>query len=171
MVRIKLSLVSNPKVASSKPFVAKIVGDNIEFVRPIIPEYARNGMLVGGEYEFETNCYYIIREDNSSHRHSVQSYKLVYFDGSELREIARITKYDRNIDFSAEELKEIYAKLKASGQNNLIVNTLIEYAKLHKARNSIDVEQLIRNEITAFVAELEKKYNVRITVDVKVEKR
>jgi len=172
MARVEIHLVSNPKVARSKPFVAEVdlESGNLKFMRAVIPHYSK-GVLIRGEYELEPGRFYIIRSDESSHRHSVQVYRLSFFDGNELKEIATIYKTDGNLAFRPEELKDIYAKIKTSGQNNAIVNTLIEYAKLHKARNSIDVEQIVKNEVLAFVAELEKKYGVKINISIEVVRK
>jgi len=164
MVQVDLTLIRNPKTVSSKPFVAKVDLEKgeIQFVKPVIPRYVR-GVLTGGVYDLEPG-YYIIRIDASSHKHSSQVYTLNYFDGQQMNEVARIVVSDGNKSFYPDELQDIYIKVKTSGQNNYIVRTLIEYAKLQQTRNSVDVEQIIKNEILAFVAELEKKYGVKIDI-------
>lgn len=167
-MRIALTLVSNRKAMRYRPFIMKIEGDKAEFIKAVIPHY-RKGIFVGGEYEFEAGKYYIIRSDGSSHR-IVRCYTtLYYFNGKELRKIASIDKVDGTLEFSDTTIKDIYVELKSQNTKNLIIQSLIEYAKRHSG--NIDVDELIKREIEAFIEKLSKKYNVKIEINYKIIKQ
>ncbi len=165
MVELYVSLVTNAKAARMKGWVAKVdieKGD-IEFLRPIEEERAKNGMLVGGTYDFEEGNFYIIASDDSSHRNPVQMYQLVICENYELHEIANIT-FTRGKSFSGEsdevvqQLKEIY-KRQTNGRK--VISSLIKLAQWYAQKYNIkpiDKKQLILNEIQ----QIAEKYGVSI---------
>jgi hypothetical protein len=112
---VKIELVRNPKAIAVKPFVAKLLphqkpDECLEFLRAAIPKYAKNGVLVEGEYELEIGAPYVIRTDWSSHLNSRFSYDLVVFDGQELQTIASIDIVNRSPSFKPSSLKFLYAQ-------------------------------------------------------------
>ena len=172
MVRVNLELVKNPKV-SGKVFVARIKSfENyeIEFVKALIPKYCKS-TFIGGEYDLEPNQFYIIREDLSSHKHVHIKTSLITIDeNGNIVEHAYIYEIGRNKEFSNDELKEIYMELKKRGENNLVIKTLIEYAKKLKEKIEKPIEEIIKREIENFVKQLEEKYNVKINISISIQK-
>ena len=128
MGRVYLPLIRNPKAYGSKGFFVEIKPNGeLNFQRAVVPKFHK-GLLIGGEFEIEEGKVYIHREDRSSHKHSRQVYAL-YVAKEELEKVAEIIIEDRNLGFYPEELKEVYVEVKKTGKNNVVVNTLIEYAK------------------------------------------
>ena len=172
MVRVSLELVRNPKV-SGKVFVAKVKSfENyeIEFIKALIPKYYKS-IFIGGEYDLEPNQFYILREDLSSHKHAHIKTSLITIDeNGNITEHAYIHDVDKNIEFSNDELKEIYMELKKRGENNLVIKTLIEYAKRLKERIEKPIEEIIKREIESFVKQLEEKYGVKINISISIQK-
>lgn len=170
MVRVTFDLVTNPKACRSKPFVAKIKNletGELEFLKPVIPEYSKKGTLIAGEYELEPFKYYIVRKDSSSWKNSCQTYELYYVSNGNVSKLAAIYFVNKNVEFSDEEIREIYTNTK---NGRRAIDALIEYARRHKMKNSFSIEDIIRSEISTFIKKLEEKYNVKIKIDVVVEK-
>jgi hypothetical protein len=103
---VKIELVRNPKAIAVKPFVARLLphqkpDECLEFLRAAIPKYAKNGVLVEGEYELEIGAPYV---------NSRFSYDLVVFDGQELKTVASIVIVNRSPSFKPSSLKLLYAR-------------------------------------------------------------
>jgi hypothetical protein len=113
---VKIELVRNPKAIATKPFVARLLADKespdecLEFEKAAIPKFAKNGVLIEGEYELQIGVPYVVRVDWSSHRNARYSYDLIIFDGQELRTLASIDFDNRSPSFKPSDLKFFYAK-------------------------------------------------------------
>jgi hypothetical protein len=113
---VKIQLVWNPKAIAIKPFVAKLLADKespdecLEFERAAVPKFAKNGVLIEGEYELQIGVPYIVRVDWSSHRNRRYSYNLVILDGQELKTLASIDIVNNSPSFKPNDLKFFYAR-------------------------------------------------------------
>jgi hypothetical protein len=113
LVRIKLS--ENPKAVAVKPFVARLVYDAepdncLEFQTPITKVVGRNGVVIKAEYDLHVGVPYVIRVDCSSHRNKRYAYRLVVFDGQELKTLASIEFVNSSVSIAPEQLKLYYAQ-------------------------------------------------------------
>jgi hypothetical protein len=112
---VKIELVKNPKAITAKPFVAKLCDDRppdscLEFLKAVVPKFAKNSILEAGEYQLEIGVPYIVRVDWSSHRNARYSYDLIIFDGQEMKTLASIDFVNRSPSFKPNDLKFFYAK-------------------------------------------------------------
>ena len=112
---IRIEFVRNPKAVRVKGFIAKLLPDNpadqcLEFCRARVPRYAKNGVLVGGEYELEEGVPYIVRRDDSSWKNSRQEYQLVVVQDGKLECIAWINYDNGTPSFSSKQVKECYVR-------------------------------------------------------------
>jgi len=117
-VLVKLELVQNPKAASVKPFVAKLLEDRppsqcLEFIAAAVPKFAKKRVLVGGEYDLEEKVPYLVRYDKSYYGIRMYSYELVILIDGELRNLAVIDYVEGTQFFSPPELEMLYAQYRS----------------------------------------------------------
>lgn len=163
----KIELVRNPNAMRAKPWAAYVdlEGSKLEFLSAVeyISKYTR-------VYEFENNNFYIICNDDSSHKNKRVRYTLYIAKDNELEEIATIefTRFP-SFDTIDDETKAILKRAYNSAKNNKTVTALIEVAKHYATKYNIikvSVEDKIRQEIKMIC----EKYNITVEELIEIAK-